>query len=164
MAARAPPVALVTAATERAVAIELDAIGDTRPLWNAWLESARSVLDLDVASLPADRAEAAAALDSSGAGNWRVLLDRFAQDHAPAYLRRDAVTSAALRSLSSSDARLGVFTDAPGELAPTALSQLGGERRVEALETGADALARLLERIGPGAEIVRTRSDLLARA
>ncbi len=68
----------------RALAIELDAIGDTRPLWAAWLESARAVLDVDPGTLPDDRAAAASRLDDAGVGNWRVLLERFAEDHAPA--------------------------------------------------------------------------------
>ena len=108
-----------------AVAIELDALGDTRALWDAWLDSARAVLGVDPATLPADRAAAAAALDEAGAGNWRVLLERFSEDHAPAYLRRDAATSAALQALVDENATLGVFTDAPQELARTALAQLG---------------------------------------
>ena len=150
--------------TARTLAIELDAIGDTRPLWAAWLASAGGVLGVEPALLPADRALAAAALDAAGAGNWRILLARFSEDHAPAYLRRDARTSAALRTLSSQGARLGVFTDAPEELARTALAQLGAARRVAAVETGAGALERLLEALGGGAEIVRTRDDLLSRS
>jgi len=148
--------------TERAFAIELDSLGDTRPLWFAWLESAHSVLDVDPAALPSDRAAAAVALDEGGAGNWRVLLERFAEDHAPAYLRRDAATSAALQSLVGAGATLGVFTDAPEPLARVALAQLGATRRIEALETGAGALERLLATVGAGAEVVRTRADLLS--
>ena len=147
----------------RALAIELDAIGDTRPLWAAWLESARAVLDVDPGTLPADRAAAASRLDDAGVGNWRVLLERFAEDHAPAYLRRDAGTSAALQSLAGAGATLGVFTDAPEPLARVALSQLGAARRISAVETGAGALERLLETVGTGAEIIRTRADLLNR-
>jgi hypothetical protein len=150
--------------TERSLAIELDAIGDTRALWSAWLESARAVLTVDPASLPADRGDAAAELDAAGAGNWRVLLERFAEDHAPAYLRRDAATSAALRALAAEKVALGVFTDAPAELARTAVAQLGATRRIVALETGAGALDRLLAEIGPETEVVRTRADLLSRA
>jgi phosphoglycolate phosphatase-like HAD superfamily hydrolase len=146
-----------------ALAIELDSIGDTRPLWAAWLESARGVLDVDPDTLPPDRGAAAAALDEAGAGNWRVLLERFSEDHAPAYLRRDAATSAVLRSLASSAVTLGVFTDAPEPLAEIALAHLGAERRISALETGAGALARLLAAIGTDAEVVRTRADLLNR-
>jgi len=146
------------------LAVELDSIGDTRPLWEAWLASARGVLAIDPASFPADRAEAASVLDSAGVGNWRVLLERFVEDHAPAYLRRDAPTSAALRALSASGVRIGVFTDAPEELARTALAQLGATRRVTEIETGAGALERLLDRLGIDAQIVRTRSDLLSRA
>lgn len=145
------------------LAIDLDAIGDTRPLWSAWLESARGVLGIDPATLPEDRGEAATALDDVGAGNWRTLLQRFSEDHAPAYLRRDAGASAALRSLASDGVTLGVFTDAPEELARTALSHLGATRRVSALETGMDALQRLRVRMGGDAEVIRTRDDLLAR-
>jgi phosphoglycolate phosphatase-like HAD superfamily hydrolase len=147
----------------RALAIELDAIGDTRLLWAAWLESARAVLDVDPGTLPDDRVAAASRLDDAGVGNWRVLLERFAEDHAPAYLRRDAATSAALQSLADGGVTLGVFTDAPEPLARVALSQLGATRRISTVETGADALERLLETVGTGAEIIRTRADLLNR-
>jgi hypothetical protein len=147
----------------RTLAIELDAIGDTRRLWAAWLDSARGVLGLDPDGLPGDRAAAASALDAAGAGNWRVLLARFSEDHAPAYLRRDAAASAALQALVGEGARLGVFTDAPAELARTALAQLGATRRISAVETGAGALERLLEALGGDPEVVRTRADLLTR-
>jgi phosphoglycolate phosphatase-like HAD superfamily hydrolase len=146
-----------------AIAIELDALGDTRALWEAWLGSARGVLELDPGGLPVDRAEAAAALDAAGAGNWRVLLQRFSEDHAPAYLRRDAAVSSVLRSLAGEGATLGVFTDAPAELARTAVDQLGATRRISALETGPGALERLLAAIGTDADVVRTRTDLLSR-
>ena len=79
-------------------------------------------------------------------------------------LRRDAATSAALRALASQDVTMAVFTDAPSELARTALAQLGATRRVSALETGAGALERLLVEVGGDAEVVRTRADLLTRA
>jgi phosphoglycolate phosphatase-like HAD superfamily hydrolase len=147
----------------RALAIELDAIGDTHPLWAAWLESAQGVLGIDPATLPTDRVDAAEALDEVGAGNWRALLARFAEDHAPAYLRRDAATSAALQSLAAAGVTLGVFTDAPQPLADVALAQLGATRRVAVLESGSAALERLLEAIGAQAEVVRTRDDLLHR-
>ncbi len=148
----------------RALAVDLDAIGDTRPLWSAWLESARAVLEVDPGQLPHDRSEAAEALDAAGAGNWRVLLERFAEDHAPAYLRRDAATSAVLQVLASREVRLGVFTDAPEQLAQTALAQLGAHRRISTLEAGGSALDRLLGELGPETDVIRTRADLLARA
>jgi phosphoglycolate phosphatase-like HAD superfamily hydrolase len=144
------------------LAIDLDALGDTRRLWDDWVASAGPVLGIGGESLPADRAAAAERLDSDGAGNWRVLLERFCEDRAPVYLRRDAVVSAALRSLSGEGRRLGVFTDAPEPLARVALSQLGAERRVEAVETGRSALARLIERLGGEALVVRTRDELHA--
>jgi phosphoglycolate phosphatase-like HAD superfamily hydrolase len=92
-----------------------------------------------------------------------VLLERFAEDHAPAFLRRDAATSAALQSLASGGAELGVFTDAPEELARVALAQLGAARRVSHLECGTDALERILASLGPDSAVVRTRADLLQR-
>ncbi len=146
-----------------ALAIDLDAIGDTRPLWAAWLASVRDVLAIDPDELSADRGDAADALDASGAGNWRTLLERFSEDHAGAYLRRDAATSAALRSLSAEGIRLGVFTDAPEPLARVALAQLGAARRVSALESGAGALDRLRATLGGDAVVVHTRDDLLVR-
>jgi phosphoglycolate phosphatase-like HAD superfamily hydrolase len=151
--------------TGRAVAVDLDgALGDTRELWSDWLAAAGPVLGVDSASLPADRADAAAELDRRGAGNWRALLERFSEERAPVYLRRDAAATSALRALAASGREVGVFTDAPEPLARVALAQLGADRRVSALEAGAGALERLLERLGPDALVVRTREELDAAA
>ena len=147
------------------VAVDLDALADTHGLWQAWLADAArryaSIAGLQADTLPADRAAAAEELDrwaERGIGDWRAALERFAEDHAPVHLRRDARVAAALRSL-----RVGVFTDAPEPLARVVLAQLGAERRIEALETGAGALDRLLARLGE-AEVIRTRDDLLRAA
>lgn len=148
----------------RPLAIDLDALGDTRRLWDDWVTSATTILGIEPGSLPADRAAAAEALDQDGAGNWRVLLERFCEDRAPVYLRRDALVSAALRNLAGDGRRLGVFTDAPESLARVALSQLGAERRVEALEAGTGALERLVLRLGGDADVVRSRGELQAAA
>ena len=148
----------------RPVAVDLDVLGDTRRLWDDWIASASHVLGIDSASLPADRAAAADALDRNGCGNWRTLLERFCEERAPVYLRRDAVISAALRGLASSGRPVGVFTDAPEPLARVALSQLGAERRVAAVETGTAALERLVARLGRDAVVVRTRDELEAAA
>jgi phosphoglycolate phosphatase-like HAD superfamily hydrolase len=152
----------------RALAIELDGVlGDTRPLWRDWLEDAarrfRSIAPLDPEALPEDRGEAAVELDrwaEAGVGDWRAALARFAEDRAPVYLRPSAEVSAALRALAGAGYRLGVFTDAPEPLARVALAQLGAERRIEALETGAGALERLRERLGPEAVVVRDPGGL----
>jgi phosphoglycolate phosphatase-like HAD superfamily hydrolase len=151
----------------RTVAIELDVLGDTRPLWNDWLADAarrfHSISPLDPSALPEDRAAAAEELDAwaeHGVGDWRAALGRFAEDRAPVYLRPDAEISAALRELAARGHRLGVFTDAPQSLARIALSQLGADRRIEALETGAGALDRLLAELGEDALVVRVRSAL----
>jgi phosphoglycolate phosphatase-like HAD superfamily hydrolase len=150
------------------LALDLDGVlGDTRPLWEAWLADAsrrlRSIAELDTAALPADRAAAAAALDgwaSAGIGDWRASLTRFAEDHAPVYLRPRAPVSAALRRLEAAGAQVGVFTDAPEELARVALAHLGAARRVEALEAGDGALERLLQRLGPETTVVRSADEL----
>ena len=152
----------------RPLAIDLDGVlGDTRPLWRDWLEDAarryRSIAPLDPSAVPEDRGAAAEELDrwaAGGVGDWRAALARFAEDRAPVYLRPDAEVSAAVRALAAAGHRLGVFTDAPEGLARIALAQLGVDRRIEALETGTDALRRLEERLGPDLTIVRERAAL----
>jgi phosphoglycolate phosphatase-like HAD superfamily hydrolase len=126
------------------VVVDLDgALGDTRALWDAFLADAArrfgSIAPLDVAALPADRVEAAAALDrwaEQGVGDWRRALERFAEDHAPVHVRPDAEANAALRRLRSSGARIVVVTDAPAELAQVALAHLGVARSVDELRAG----------------------------
>jgi phosphoglycolate phosphatase-like HAD superfamily hydrolase len=141
--------------------LDLDGVlGDTRRLWDDWLADASRVLGVDPAALPEDRGDAAATLDD-GAGNWRALLGRYAAERAPVYLRPDAAVSAALRGLSASGVRLGVFTDAPAELAEVAVAQLGAARRVEAVESGAGSVDRLRARLGVDAQLVTTRARLL---
>jgi phosphoglycolate phosphatase-like HAD superfamily hydrolase len=140
----------------RAAAIDLDAVlGDTRPLWKAWLEDARRRLRIDVDALPDDRGAAAAVLDRR-LGNWRTLLERFAAEHAPVHLRPDPQTNALVRALAQAGARIGVFTDAPAELARAALVQLGATRSVACVGTLDEVRAEL----GPEAAIIRTRADL----
>lgn len=147
------------------VALDLDgALCDTRPLWNDWLSAALGTLGIDGAELPMDRGAAAAELDRRGGGNWRDLLERFSEERAAVYLRRDASTSAALKRLSGAGREIGVYTDAPAALATVALAQLGAARHVVAVETGAGALERLLERLGGETEIVRSRDELLGQA
>jgi hypothetical protein len=147
------------------LAVDLDALADTRGLWQAWLADAArryaSIAGLDTEALPADRGAAATELDrwaEDGIGDWRSSLERFAENHAAVHVRRDAGVSGALRTV-----RVGVFTDAPEPLARVVLAQLGADRRIEALETGEGALDRLLTRLGD-AEVVRTRDDLLRAA
>ena len=151
----------------KAVAVDLEALGDTRALWRDFLADAArrfaSIAPLDPTVLPEDRAEAAAALDrwaEAGVGDWRSALARFAEDRAPVYLRPSAEASAALRGLTEAGARIGVYTDAPEALADVALAHLGARRRVEALECGPGARERLLGRLGATAEVAATRADL----
>ena len=146
-----------------ALALEFDVVlGDTRPLWRAWLEDVGRRARVEV-ELPEDRIAAAAALDGA-LGNWPVLLERFAEDRAPVHLRPSAEVNAALRRLASDGVRLGAFTDAPEPLARVAAAQLGVARRLEAVEAGAGALERLLERLGRDAVVVRSRSELAEAA
>jgi phosphoglycolate phosphatase-like HAD superfamily hydrolase len=152
----------------RAVAIDLDAVlGDTRPLWDGWLEEAArryaSIAALDPAALPRDRGIAAEELDrwaEQGIGDWRRALERYAEEHVPLHLRPDPDVGLALRALQRDRAAVGVFTDAPEPLARVALAHLGASRRVEHLAAGRDALGRLLARLGPEAIVVRDREQL----
>src|SRR5262245_1480341 len=141
----------------RPLALDLDGVlADTRPLWNDWLADAsrRARVDLDV---PDDRAAAADVLDER-LGDWRPLLRRFADDRAPVHFRPRAETGAALRRLRADGVRLGVFTDAPRELADVALAHVGAARRVEAVGT----LEEVLKALGDGAVVVRSREELAA--
>jgi phosphoglycolate phosphatase-like HAD superfamily hydrolase len=94
--------------------------------------------------------------------NWRQLLERFAEERAPVYFRRDGDVSATLRRLRAGGTRIGVFTDVPLELARIALTHLGAERHVEVLETGAGAQERVSATLGEDARVVNTRAELLA--
>ena len=123
--------------TAVAVAIELDGVlGDTRPLWEAWLADVSRRAHVDPERLEEELP------------NWRALLERFAEDHAPVYLRPSARATSALRRLQADGVRVGVFTEAPEELARIAVAHLGAARRIEALESGPGSLERLLARLG----------------
>jgi phosphoglycolate phosphatase-like HAD superfamily hydrolase len=138
-----------------AVALDLDAVlADTRPLWRDWLDDAsrRARVELDV---PDDRAAAADVLDQS-LGEWRPLLERFAADRGPLHFRPRAETSASLRRLEGAGVRIGVFTDAPRELAEIALAHVGASRRVTVVGT----LDQVLRELGPGAVVVHSRAEL----
>jgi phosphoglycolate phosphatase-like HAD superfamily hydrolase len=141
------------------LALDLDAVlADTRPLWNDWVEDAsrRTRVELE---LPEDR-EAAALLLDERLGDWRPLLERFAEDRAPVYFRPRAETAAQLRKLQAAGVRLGAFTDAPRELADVALAHAGAARRLAAVGT----LDEVLRELGDGAVVVRTRAELTAAA
>jgi len=133
----------------KAVAIGLSALGDMEPLWRDWLDDARRRFRVDVDALDQELP------------NWRELLERFAEERAPVYFRRDADVSSTLRQLRASGTRIGVFTDAPAELARVALSHLGAERHIEVLESGPQAQERILAALGDGARVIDTREELL---
>jgi phosphoglycolate phosphatase-like HAD superfamily hydrolase len=139
------------------LALDLDGVlADTRPLWDAWLEDAarRTRVELDV---PEDREAAAVVLDAA-LGDWRPLLARFAADRAPLWIRPRADVNSALRRLASSGARIGVFSDAPRELADIALAHAGAARQVEVVGT----LAEVQEALGRDGVVVRSRGELAA--
>jgi phosphoglycolate phosphatase-like HAD superfamily hydrolase len=138
-----------------ALALDLDGVlADTRPLWQAWLEDAsrRARVELEV---PEDREAAAVVLDEA-LGDWRPLLARFAADRAPVWIRPRGHTNAALRRLAASGARIGVFSDAPRELAEIALAHAGAARQVEVVGT----LAEVRRALGEGAVVVESRQQL----
>jgi phosphoglycolate phosphatase-like HAD superfamily hydrolase len=134
----------------KAVAISLSALGDTEPLWRDWLEDARRRFRADLEDLDRELP------------NWRELLERFAEERAPVYFRRDADVSTILRQLRASGTRIGVFTDAPEELARIALTHLGAERHVEVLESGPGSQQRVTTALGAGVRVIATREELLA--
>jgi phosphoglycolate phosphatase-like HAD superfamily hydrolase len=138
-----------TRARVKAVAVDLAALGDTRRLLEDWRADA------------AHRFRVGSTTIEEEVPNWEQLLERFAEERAPVYLRPDAEASAVLRRLHADSVRIGVFTDAPAALARVALAQLGAARRVAALETGPGALERLLGQLGDDTPVVRTRDDLL---
>jgi phosphoglycolate phosphatase-like HAD superfamily hydrolase len=134
----------------KAVAVDLDALGDVEPLWQDWLEDAARRFRVDVASLDEELP------------NWRQLLERFAEERAPVYFRRDADVTGALRRLGAAGVRIGVFSDRPEELTRVALSHLGADGRVEHVETGDGARERLLAQLGADAVVVHTHAELVA--
>jgi phosphoglycolate phosphatase-like HAD superfamily hydrolase len=141
------------------VLVDLDGVlGDTRPLWRDWVADAarRARVELD---LPDDRAAAVAELDAR-LGNWRDLLERFAEDRAPVYLRPRADVTALLRRLQADGVRIGVFTDAPAELAQVAVAHLCTARRIDAL----GPLEQVRRELGDGAAIARSPAELAAAA
>jgi phosphoglycolate phosphatase-like HAD superfamily hydrolase len=154
-----------------AVVVDLDALGDTRALWGDFLAHAArrfgSIAPLDPSALSHDRAAAAEELDrwaAAGVGDWRGALRRYAEEHAPVHLRPDGDATEALRRLERAGTRIGVFTDAPRELAEIALAHLGAARRVEAVEAGAGSRARLVARLGGEAAVASSRAELLRLA
>ena len=134
----------------KAVAVDLAALGDVEPLWRDWLDDAARRFRVDVTAL------------DEQLPNWRRLLERFAEDRAPVYFRRDADVTGALRALHAAGVRVGVYSEVPDELARIALSHLGADGRVEVVETGSGARARLLTVLGEGTTDVRTRAQLVA--
>lgn len=150
------------------VAIDLDGVlGDTRPLWNDFLEEAarryESISRLPVSELASDRVEAAAELDcwaKGGVGDWQGALERFAEERAPVYLRPRSETNAALRRLRAAGWRVGVYTDAPAPLAHVALAHLGVTRHIDEVAAGLDARTRIVEQIGPNAQVAETPEEL----
>jgi phosphoglycolate phosphatase-like HAD superfamily hydrolase len=133
----------------KAVAVDLAALGDVEPLWRDWLDDAARRFRVDVSAL------------DEQLPNWRPLLERFAEERAPVYLRRDAEVTDVLRRLHAAGVRIGVYAGAPAELARIALSHLGANGRVDLVEAGDGARERLLAALGDDAVVVRTRAELI---
>lgn len=140
-----------------AIAVDLDAVlGDARPLFKAWLRDAERRCRVDL------REGDETTLDER-LGNWRQLLERFAEDHAPVYLRPNPEANAVLRGLRASGVRIGAFTEVPEPLARVAAAQLGVARHLDVLEAGAGAVDRLLKRLGADAFVALTLRELTER-
>jgi phosphoglycolate phosphatase-like HAD superfamily hydrolase len=139
-----------------AIALDLDTVlADTRPLWRDWLEDAARRARVDLSAVPDDRVAAAAVLDHQ-LGDWRPLLQRFADDRGPLHFRPRPDTGAALRRLDAAGVRIGVVTDAPRELADVALAHVGAARRIDVVGT----LDEVRQELGPDVQIVRSREEL----
>ena len=93
-----------------------------------------------------------------------ALLERFAEDHAPVYLRPSPRRTPPCGGCNPPAFGSGLFTDAPEPLARVAAAHLGVGRRLEALETGEGSLERLLGRLGSGTAVVRSLEELRAAA
>jgi phosphoglycolate phosphatase-like HAD superfamily hydrolase len=131
-----------------AVALDLDLVlGDTRALWEAWVADAERRYRVELGSADEET------LDER-IGNWRPLLERFAEEHAPVYMRPNAEANAALRRLRAAGVSVVAVTPAPKELAHVALAQLGAARLVDAV----------VSRAPDGAKVLRSRDDLLVES
>jgi phosphoglycolate phosphatase-like HAD superfamily hydrolase len=133
----------------KAVAVDLAALGDVEPLWRDWLDDAARRFRVDVSAL------------DEQLPNWPQLLERFAEERAPVYFRRDATVTGTLRDLNAAGVRIGVFSERPETLTRIALSHLGADGRVDLVETGAGARERLLAQLGDGAVVVQTHAELV---
>jgi phosphoglycolate phosphatase-like HAD superfamily hydrolase len=134
----------------KAVAVDLAALGDVEPLWRDWLDDAARRFRVDVSAL------------DEQLPNWPQLLERFAEERAPVYFRRDADVTGTLRDLHAAGIRIGVFSERPEALTRIALSHLGADGRVDAVETGDGARERLLTQLGADTHVVGTRTELLS--
>ena len=128
------------------VAVDLAVLGDWTPLWNAWVEDAERRYRVELA-------EAGPELLDERLGNWHALLERYAEEHAPVYLRPNAEVSAALRRLRAAGASVVAFTDAPAPLARVALAHLAG-RLIDGVAAAPTAEAT----------VVRSRDDLFVQS
>jgi phosphoglycolate phosphatase-like HAD superfamily hydrolase len=141
-------------------------------LWRAALEHlARryaAIRALDVSTLPADRTEAAAALDAwDGGAGWRREVGRYYDDHARLHLRRDPSTGALLRRLRADGSQLGAYGAGPREASEAVLRFLGLDRRLDAvcLEPRPDGFAAACAALGADAGAtrhVRTPAEALS--
>lgn len=134
----------------KAVVVDLAALGDVEPLWQDWLDDAARRFRVDVSAL------------DEQLPNWPQLLERFAEERAPVYFRRDADVTRTLRDLHAAGIRIGVFSERPEALTRIALSHLGAEGRVDAVETGDGARERLVTQLGDDAVVVRTHAELVS--
>jgi HAD superfamily hydrolase (TIGR01509 family) len=115
-----------------------DALAPLDRLWHDAVEHlARKlgrVVPLDPARVPPDRAAAVAHLDrwaGREAGNWRVELARFYEDHVPGYLRPDPELNSTLRRLAAEGVRVAAWSPGPPEAMAVVTHFLGLDRRLE---------------------------------
>ena len=124
---------------------------------------------LDAAALPADAAEALAAIDAwagDEVANWRQELIRWFEAHAPVRLVPDPDVNALLRRAAKGGQRLAVASALPPEALELVLQQLGCARAFTASCAGdgslEDALSGARAALGGDPPVVDERDALLA--
>ena len=144
------------------VALLEDALVPTDGLFRAGVEHVGRKLGrakpIDLATLPAERAAAVAALDAwaAGAVDWRGEMRRYYEEHIPVHVRPSAALNGALRGLHGRGVRLLWVSPGPHEASEVLVHHLGLSRVVElAGEDGAPDGVPVVSDAGRLAEMAR---------
>jgi len=122
----------------KAVIFSEDALAPVDRLWTDAVDHlARRlgrVKPLDLATIPADRSEALAALEAWADGDvntWRAELARYYEEHIPVYVRPNPDLNAVLRHLQADGTLLASWSPGPPEVGVVVTHFLGLTRRLD---------------------------------